>query len=231
MVPQPQQETFLPGVTIPAQIQEIMNEMRIRFADHPEVAISAFQKFSRDWYASLHQYGNVYNLMNSSDIGTWGQDHIAGLIRVIPAKNSSFDWYLLPHLIHNLSGEIKTSCARADGVPLTFEMAKQIRYDFYFNHYKAKYFDVSINIGVYLDRLSYWVMTSQDVREIQRKHGRDAEEGKLLINAVTIAKGEYDAYVSSAETLQADVIAAYERLKTQSGCRPKKATATPLIFS
>lgn len=188
----------------------------------------------RDEYIMRNKYLYLFEITAPRSFGErWGQTHLQELEPKLlkPSKvldrsySGQYDLiYFHQELNRTVKIEVKASraVAGATAVPLyekALSSSDRKKFDMNYQQIKPRCCDVFVWIGVWRDKIRYWVLSSEDVENNSNfssgQHRGNKGEGQLHLTSENIH--EFDEYeVDGHEILQA-ILSAYGRQNRKSG--------------
>jgi hypothetical protein len=182
-----------------------------------------FRKYTIE-EVSIYEKHPHYHIFKMSPTGfgiTWAEDQIKSLIPFLSKPNDSHCDFLFDGYKRL---EIKSSRAVdyeiESKVPL-YEKALSIKsskpFLMNFQQLKTEYCDVFIWIGVWSDIIKYWVMSSNEVKELHttKQHAGPSCESQFFLTTKNIS--QFDKYLIDKKDLTNAIHDAYDRQIKQSG--------------
>lgn len=177
----------------------------------------------RDEYIARNMYLHIFEISAPRGFGElWAQGHLKELVPDLVKPSRKFDpdykgqydfW-----LEHKIRVEVKASRAVAFNTqePLYIKalaVDSQSQFDMNFQQIKPKCCDVFVWIGVWRDRIRYWVLASKEVETSRYysggQHRGNVGEGQLHINKENIA--EFGSFEARSDELAQAIKDAYIR--------------------
>ena len=168
----------------------------------------------RDNYIARNRHRGLFELGPTALGTTWAESHLLHLVHgLTKAKTGKHDL-----LLDDIRVEVKTSRAvdRKSKKPLVQKAllsGSSRPFLINFQQTKAKHFDVIVWIGIWLDRIRYWVLAATEVRTHRRysdkQHRDNVGEGQLHITDRNIH--EFDSYQFEPNKLADAFRDAYKR--------------------
>lgn len=185
-------------------------------------------------YIERNMYLYIFEISAPRGLGdAWAFGHLKSLVpdflspdRKLDAKYSNdydlwLDWVDVNHKHYGIRIEIKTSRAvdfEKPNEPLyTKALASDSKrpFDMNFQQIKPRCADVFLWIGIWRDRIRYWVLNSREIQKnkyfSKGQHRGNIGEGQLHLNRENISK--FERYQVESIKLRDAIVAAYKRQK------------------
>jgi hypothetical protein len=193
----------------------------------------------RSSYIDRNRYLRVFEITAPRRLGdTWAVNHLKELAPEFKKANKRFDpnyanqkydlWLEYTDKLkekHGIRIEIKTARALDKEKPGEPSYIKALYsdsnkpYDLIFEQIKSKFTDVFIWIAVWRDKIRYWVLSSDEVKNCKnysdRQHAGNIGEGQLHLNRENIS--EFNNFEVKSTDIKEAVIRAYKKQKKIKG--------------
>jgi len=190
----------------------------------------------RNSYIDRNRYLYIFEITAPRRLGdTWATDHLKKLVPEFKKANKQLDpnysnqkydlWLEYTDKLkekHGIQIEVKTARALDKEKPSEPSYIKALYsdskkpYDLIFEQIKSRFMDVFVWIAVWRDKIRYWVLSSDDVKNCShysdRQHAGNIGEGQLHPNRGNIS--DFDRYEVKSTDIKQAVIKAYKRFKS-----------------
>jgi len=188
----------------------------------------------RNSYIDRNLYLYIFEISAPRGFGDkWAFGHLKELVpdfqrpnrKLDPNYSGEYDFLLIweekSNKSHNIRVEIKTSRAVDSDKPdeplylKALSLDSNRPFDMNFQQIKPKCADVFIWIGVWRDKIKYWVLNSEEIQKnkyfSKGQHRGNKGEGQLHLNRENIK--EFSKYEAKSTEIRESVISAYKRKK------------------